>query len=317
MAVKKVGIIGSGQVGTTIATVWLQYGRSVVVRDVAEPILQKARATIEGSLDRRVAKGDLTPAQKEETMKRLVTSTDVSALKDVDLVVEAASEDIALKKRIFAELDKVCSQKTILCTNSSSIPITTIASATKRPDRCVKMHFWYPATAIGYMELSRGYLTSDESWETVKELALELDRKPLRIVQDYQGLGNQYLQMEMPAKGGVWWELMMGKATLQEVEARPKGKTPEGREQVLNWMEMQDFIGLDTMLGIAMAAVEEYGSAQSYPCPLHRRMVEAGHLGQKTGIGFYDYSKSPRKAIMGQFSPYLVKFLTREKEYIA
>ncbi|MBI2329261.1 MAG: 3-hydroxybutyryl-CoA dehydrogenase, partial [Chloroflexi bacterium] len=314
MKVKNVGIVGSGQVGTTIATVWLNYGRSVTVRDVAEPVLQKARATIEGSLERRVTRGDITPAQKEETMSRLKTTTKVADLKNVDWVVEAASENIALKKSIFAELDAACSPKTVLTTNSSSIPISTIAAATKRPDRCAKMHFWYPATAMTYMEISRGYLTSDEVWETLESLAKELGRKPIRIVKDYQGLGNQYRQMEIPPRGGVWWELMMGKTTLEEVEARPKGKTPEGFAQVLNWMEMQDFIGLDTMLGIAEAAVQEWGAAQSYPCPLHRRMVEAGHLGQKTGIGFYDYSESPRKAIMGKFSPYLVKFLAKDPE---
>ncbi|MBA7618840.1 3-hydroxybutyryl-CoA dehydrogenase [subsurface metagenome] len=316
MEVKKVGIIGSGQVGTTIGTVWLNYGRTVVVSDIAEPILQKARATIEGSLERRVAKGDLSPAQKEETLKRLITTTNVSDLKDVDLVVEAASENIAIKQKIFAELDAACSEKTILTTNSSSIPITTIAAATKRQDRCAKMHFWYPATVMTYMEVSRGYLTSDDTWETVITLAKELGRKPIRIVKDYQGLGNQYLQWEMPPEGGLFWELMYGKTTLEEVEARPKGKTPEGFDQVLNFMEMQDFIGLDTMLGIAESAVHEYGSARSYPCPLLRRMVEAGHLGQKTGIGFYDYSGSPRKAIMGKFSPYILAFLAKDEEFV-
>jgi len=316
MEVKKVGIVGSGQVGTTIGTVWLQHGYTVVLRDVAEPILQKARATVEGSLERRITKGELTPAQKEETLKRLKTTTNPSDLKDVDLVVEAASENIALKKSIFAELDAVCDKKTVLTTNSSSIPITTIASATKRMDRCAKMHFWYPATALTYMEISRAYLTSDDTWETVKRLAKELGRKPIKVVGDYQGLGDQYLRMEMPPRGGMFWELMMGKTTLQEIEAKPKGKTPEGREQLLNSMETQDFIGLDTMLGIAEAGVAEYGSTYSYPCPLMRRMVEAGHLGQKTGIGFYDYSKSPRKAIMGEFSPYLLKFLTKDEEFV-
>jgi len=316
MEVKKVGIVGSGQVGTTIGTVWLNYGRTVVVRDVAEPILQKARATIEGSLQRRVTRGDIDAAKKDEILSRLITTTDVSQLKDVDLVVEAASENIALKQKIFAELDEACPEKTILTTNSSSIPITTMAAATKRPEKCAKMHFWYPATVMTYMEISRGYLTSDDTWETLKTLAKELGRKPIRSVKDYQGLGNQYLQWEMPPGGGIFWELMYGKTTLEEIENRPKGKTPEGFDQVLNPMEMQDFIGLDTMLGIAESAVQEYGSARSYPCPLLRRMVEAGHLGQKTGIGFYDYSESPRKAVMGKFSPYLLTFLAKDEEFV-
>ena len=316
MEVKNVGIIGSGQVGTTIGTVWLQHGYNVTLRDIAEPVLQKARATVTGSLDRRVAKGDLSPEQKEETLSRLKTTTNIADLKDMDWIVEAASENIGLKQKIFTELDAVCSEKTVLTTNSSSIPITTIAAATKRQDRCAKMHFWYPATAMTYMELARGYLTSNETWETMKKLSKELGRKPIRIVKDYKGLGNQYLQWEMPQNGGLFWELMYGKTTMEEVEARPKGKTPEGFDQVLNFMEMQDFIGLDTMLGIAESAVHEYGSARSYPCPLLRRMVEAGHLGQKTGIGFYDYSDNPRKATLGKFSPYLLTFLAKDEEFV-
>ena len=316
MEVKNIGIVGSGQVGTTIGTVWLQHGYNVTLRDIAEPVLQKARATVTGSLERRVAKGDLTPAQKDETLGRLKTTTNLADLKDVDWVVEAASENIELKQKIFTELDAICSEKTVLTTNSSSIPITTIAAGTKRQDKCAKMHFWYPATAMTYMELARGYLTSDEVWDTMKKLSLERGRKPRRIVKDYQGLGNQYLQWEMPAGGGLFWELMYGKVTMEEVEARPKGKTPEGFDQVLNFMEMQDFIGLDTMLGIAEAAVQEYGSARSYPCPLLRRMVEAGHLGQKTGIGFYDYSDNPRKATPGKFSKYLLAFLAKDDEFV-
>ncbi len=314
MEVKKVGIVGSGQVGTTIGTVWLNYGRTVILRDVAEPILQKARATVEGSLERRVTRGDISPEQKEEILSRLTTTTDISDLKDVDLVVEAASENIALKKKIFAELDEACSEKTILATNSSSMPVTTMAAATKRPDRCVKIHFWYPATALTYMEISRGYLTSDETWETTKKLAKELGRKPIRIVKDYAGGTDSYLREEPPSEGSMYWDLMLGKATLEEIEAKPRGQTGEGSTAVLNSLAQADFIGLDTMFGIAEVRHADYGTG--WPAPLLRRMVEAGHLGQKTGIGFYDYSESPRKAIPGKFSPYLVTFLAKDEEYV-
>ncbi len=318
MEIKEVGVVGAGQVGTPIATVFLLYGRSVILRTRSEATLQKARVGIEASLDRRVAKGDLSPAQKEEALKRLKTTTNVSDLKDVQLVVEVVAEDIDVKRSVFAELDAICSQKTILTTSSSAIPITTIALATKRQDRCAKMHFWYPATAITYMEIARGYLTSDETWETVKTLCKETGRKPTNIVKDYLGTGTAFLR-HVPSSGEnretIFWDLMTGKTTLEEIEALPKGTTPEGFEQLLNVMETWDFVGLDTRLGQLESEVREYGFA-SIP-PLLRRMVEAGHVGQKAGIGFYDYSESPRKAIMGKFSPYLVKFLANDDEFIS
>jgi len=313
MAIKNVGVVGTGQVGTTIAQVFLMYGMNLVMKDVSQSILDKARATIDGSLDRRVAKGDLTPAQKEETMNRLKMTTNVADFKNMDLVIEAASENIEVKKSIFAELDKACSAKTILATNSSSIPVTTMAAATKRPDKCVKIHFWYPATALTYMELARGYLTSDETWDTAKKLAKQLGRKPIRVVKDYAGGTDSYLRETAPS-GNIFWDLMLGKTTLGEIERRPRGQTPEGQPQVFNPMESQDFIGLDTMFGIAEVHFRDYGTG--WPAPLQRRMVEAGHLGQKTGIGFYDYSESPRKAIPGKFSPYLVKFLDRSEQFV-
>ncbi|MFC1943100.1 3-hydroxyacyl-CoA dehydrogenase family protein [Chloroflexota bacterium] len=317
MEVKEVGVVGAGQVGTPIATVLLLYGRAVVLRSRTESTLQKARVAIKDSLERRVARGDFTPAQKEEALNQLKTTTNVADLKDADLVVEAVAEDIDVKKSVFAELDAVCCQKTILTTTSSSIPITTVAAATKRPDRCAKMHFWYPATALIYMELARGYLTSDETWETVKTLAKQLGRKPIRIVRDYLGTSNSYLRHAPPpgeTRESIFWDLMLGKATLEEIETYPKAKTPEGFEQRINVMERWDFVGLDTRLGQLQAEVREYG-AGNIP-PLLRRMVEAGHLGQKAGIGFYDYSESPMKAVLGKFSPYLVKFLAKDEEFV-
>ncbi|MBI4283442.1 MAG: 3-hydroxyacyl-CoA dehydrogenase family protein [Chloroflexi bacterium] len=318
MEVKGVGVVGAGQVGASIAAVLLMYGHPVVLRSRFEPTLQKARAGIEDSLARRIAKGGLTPAQKEKALKRLKTTPNLSDFKDVDLVVEVVAEDIDVKKNVFAELDAICSAKTILTTTSSSIPITTLAAATKRPERCVKMHFWYPATALTYLELARGYLTSDETWETVKALAKQLGRQPIRIVKDYHGSSNAYLQHMPPtgeSPGSICWELMFGKTTLEKIETRPKGgKTPEGFEPVFNIMETLDFVGLDTILGYLEAEAREYG--QSNIPPLLRRMVEAGHLGQQSGIGFYDYAESPRKAIMGRFSPYLVKFLAPDEELV-
>jgi len=170
------------------------------------------------------------------------------------------------------------------------------------------------------MELSRGYLTDEETWEVVKNLAKELGRKPIRIVKDYEGTTDSGLRMEPPNVdlGGLWgslyWDLMLGRTTLQEIENWPKELTPEGIEQKLNTMEMQDFIGLDTWLGMMEVQFGAYGFGG--PPPLLRRMVEAGHLGQKTGIGFYDYRESPRKAIMGKFSPWLVRFLDKEEEFV-
>jgi len=316
MTVKSMGVVGAGQVGTTIAQVALMYGKDVVLEDLKQDIVQRARDSIDNSLQRGVDRGNLDQVKKTETMNKLKITTDVADLKDMDLVIEVATENLALKKTIFAELDKVCSPKTILTTNSSSLPITPIAAVTKRPEKCVHFHFWYPAHVMTYMELSRGYLTSDETWEVVKNLAKELGRKPIRIVKDYVGTTDSGLRMEPPdvGMGGLYWDLMLGRTTLQEIEDRPKGRSPEGFEQKLNTMETQDFVGLDTWLGIMEAQFGEYGFGG--PPPLLRRMVEAGHLGQKTGIGFYDYSKSPRKAIMGEFSPYLVKFLAKEEEFI-
>jgi 3-hydroxybutyryl-CoA dehydrogenase len=287
-------------------------GFNAISRDVSEEILQRSYKEIDGGLNRDVERGRLTAEAKAEMMKRLTSTTDISLMRNADLVIEAANEDRALKQRIFAELDQVCPPHTILTTNSSSIPITTIASATKRPDRCAKLHLWHPPQVLTYTEISRGYLTSDETWQTVKDVARALGRKPVLVVQDYQGGTNFYINACKKAKqySNHWaWDLMLGTKTPQDIEAMPAVAGEAGGG--LPPLASMDFIGIDTMVNIYDLAFEEYHLPQFATPPLLRRMVEAGHLGIKTGIGFYDYSQSGRRP--EKLSPYLLRFLEREE----
>ncbi len=316
MDVKTIGIVGAGQLGTGIARVCITSGFNVVARDISEAIVQRCYKEIDDGLGREVERGRLSAEDKAQMMKRLIPTTDISAMKNADLVIEAALESVPLKQRIFAELDQACPPHTILTTNSSSIPITKIATATKRPERCAKLHLWHPPQVLRYTEISRGYLTSDETWATVKAVARGLNREPLLVVQDYAGGTNAYQQICERAKqfSSHWaWDLILGTKTPEDVEAMPTiaGEAGGG----LPPMASMDFIGIDTMVGIMEVEFEEYRLPQFAVPPLLRRMVEANHLGIKTGIGFYDYSESPRRAT--KLSPYLLKFLAREEPQAA
>ncbi len=310
--IKTIGVVGAGQMGTGIARVCASSGFDVVVRARSEEGVQRCHRDIEGGMARDMERGRMTAEDKAKTLKSLTVTTDLSAMRNVDFVIEAANEVLALKQSIFADLDRICPPHTVLTTCSSSIPITTIASATKRPHRCAKLHIWHPAVVLTYTEISRGYLTSDETWQTVKDVAKALKRNPLVVVQDYQGGTNSYLNTAKKAKefSSHWaWDLMLGTKTPQEIEAMPAVAGEAGGG--LTPLASIDFIGIDTMVNIWDAGFEEYRHPSFAVAPLLRRMVEAGHLGIKTGIGFYDYSQSGRRAV--KLSHYLLRFLEREE----
>ncbi len=310
MEMENIVVVGAGQLGGGIAQVAIQSGFRVVLADVDDSITKKALEGITGSLQRQVEKGSLDEATKANMLKRLTITTDLSQAKDADVVIEAVLERVDLKQRVLAQLDSICPPKTIFASNTTSIPITKLASATKRPDRVIGMHFVHPVAIIRSLEIVRGYLTSDETDASIEKLSRDLGREPINRAKDYAGFGSIYPTVNNSASKGYAenmnryvYSLYYGLATVQEVEGAQVG----GGMNPLAWI---DLVGLDTILGVLHVLYEEYGLTKFFPCPLLKRLVEAGHLGQKTGIGFYDYSKSGRKA--ETLSPWFLRLVARE-----
>ncbi|MBI4301507.1 MAG: 3-hydroxybutyryl-CoA dehydrogenase [Chloroflexi bacterium] len=315
MEVKTICVMGAGQLGSGIAQVAIQSGFRAILRDINHVLVEKGANGIREHLDRQVERAQMEEVTAKEVWSRLTLTTDMSKAREADVLIEAIPESIELKKRVYAELDSICPPNTIFASNTSSIPITKLASATKRPDRVIGMHFMHPVPVIKLLELVRGYLTSDETFHTIRRLGKAMGRAPIRVSKDYAGFGNKHIQMHPQASEGtdynaLLWALMQGKTTVAEIEKRTMGMGMEGMSP-LAWM---DFVGLDTLLNIQLINFEEYGDPRLYPCPLLRRMVEAGHLGQKTGIGFYDYSELPRQAT--KFSSHFLRFIAPEPEEV-
>ena len=288
----KVAIIGAGQMGNGIAHVFAQCGYDVNLVDVAEAGLQKAIQTIHKNLDRQVIKGQIDEAAKQSTLERIKTLTDMhAAVSDRDLVVEAATEKIDLKLDIFKKLDEHTSSECILATNTSSISITRIAAATRRPEKVIGMHFMNPVPVMKLVEIINGYSTSAEVSKMVKELSIDLGKVPV-VVNDYPGfVANKIL---MPMINEAITTLHEGTAGVEEIDTVMK----LGMAHPMGPLRLADFIGLDTCLSILRVLQEGYGLDKYAPCPLLVNMVTAGKLGDKSGEGFYNYAdpKNPRVA---------------------
>ncbi len=293
---KNIAVIGAGTMGNGIAHTFAQSGFKVQLIDISEASLKRGIDTIAKNLDRMVAKEKITESDKSETLGNIETFTNTeSGVKNADLVVEAATENIDLKLKIFKQIDEACGEDTILATNTSSISITQIASVTSRPEKVIGMHFMNPVPIMKLVEIIRGYNTSDNVTTTIMDLSKKLGKVPTEV-NDYPGfVANRIL---MPMLNESIETLYNGVAGVEEIDTVMK----LGMAHPMGPLQLADFIGLDVCLSILNVMYDGFKNPKYAPCPLLVNMVRAGKLGIKSGEGFYDYSES-RKAekIANQF----------------
>lgn len=289
---KKVAVIGSGTMGNGIAHVFAQNGFQVSLIDISDEALKKALGTITKNLDRIIAKGNLTEEQKDRTLKHITTYTSMQeGVKEADLIVEAATENVDLKLKIFRDLSNLAKPEAILASNTSSISITKIASVTDRPDKVIGMHFMNPVPVMKLVEIIRGYSTSDEVTNEVMEISMQLGKVPTEC-NDYPGfVANRIL---MPMINEAIYSLYEGVAGVQEIDTIMK----LGMAHPMGPLQLADFIGLDVCLSILNVLYEGFGNPKYAPCPLLVNMVQAGHKGVKSGNGFYSWTHGTKELIV-------------------
>lgn len=291
---QKIAVIGAGTMGNGIAHVFAQHGYAVNLIDVAAPALEKALQTITKNLDRQVAKGTIPPEIKDQTISHITLHTDLAAgVKDVSLVVEAATENIALKLKIFQDLDQHAPADAILATNTSSISITKIAAVTKRPAKVIGMHFMNPVPVMKLVEIINGYATDKAVTNAIVALSEKLDKVPC-VVNDYPGfIANRIL---MPMINEAICSLFEGVAGVAEIDTVMK----LGMAHPMGPLQLADFIGLDVCLSILQVLHDGFGNPKYAPCPLLVNMVTAGYLGVKSGEGFYKYTAGSKDLVVSE-----------------
>lgn len=283
MTIQTIMVIGAGQMGSGIAQVCAMAGFEVILHDLNEEIVQKGINSIKKQLQKQIEKEKLTNSEKEEIIQRLNVSSTLDDVKKADLIIEAILEKMEIKTSLFKKLDQLASEKTILATNTSSLPITEIAAVTTRPERIIGMHFMNPVPVMKLVEIIRGLATSDEVYEQIEAVTRKLNKTPVEV-QDFPGfVSNRIL---MPMINEAIFTVYEGVAEPEAVDEVMK----LGMNHPMGPLTLADFIGLDTCLYIMETLHEGFGDDKYRPCPLLRKYVKAGWLGRKSGRGFYQYS---------------------------
>lgn len=283
MEIRKIAVAGAGTMGNGIAHVFAQHGYEVILLDVSEEFLKRGLDTIKANLARQVKKEVLTQQHADDTVARIKTSTNRTDARDAQLVIEAIFENLEVKTEFWKALDKICPPETLFASNTSSLPITQLAATTQRPEKFIGMHFMNPVPMMKLVEIIRGAATSHETFQIIKELSEKLGKTPVEV-NDYPGfVANRIL---MPMINEAVYALMEGVSSKEDIDTVMK----LGMNHPMGPLTLADFIGLDVCLAIMETLYSGYGDSKYRPCPLLRKMVQAGWLGRKTGRGFYVYS---------------------------
>lgn len=280
----KVFVLGAGTMGAGIVQTFAQSGYEVIMRDIEERFVQRGVETITKNLEKSVQKGKLSEEEKNQILGRIKPTTDMNLAKEVDLVVEAAIENMEIKKKIFAELDVICKPEAILATNTSSLSITDVGSATKRPDKVIGMHFFNPVPVMKLVEVIKGIATSEETNNTIIEIAKKLKKDAVQVEEAPGFVVNRILIPMINEAIGI---LADNVATVEDIDLAMK----LGANHPIGPLALADLIGNDVCLAIMEVLYSEFGDSKYRPHPLLRKMVRAGYLGRKSGIGFHNYNK--------------------------